>query len=947
MNNLLKLIEQGQSYWMDNLSRHMIRSGELKRRVTKEGLRGITSNPTIFNKAISGSRDYDGQIKQLVGRKKSVREIYEALTVKDVQDACDMLRPVYDESDGIDGFVSLEVSPYLAHDTEGTMAEVRRLFNAVDRPNVLIKIPGTPAGAPAIEQMLYEGINVNITLLFSIESYEAVAEAYVRALERRAAEGNPLMNVASVASFFLSRIDVLVDQLLGHLIRPEASRGKGPYPENLLGKTAVANAKLAYQSFKRTFSGDRWQTLVEKGARVQRPLWASTSTKNPLYKDIRYVEPLIGANTVNTMPEETIAAFADHGVLVPNTVEEDLDEAGQVFRDLEQVGIDIDFVTRQLMNEGVQKFIDPYDELMKTLASQRQEFLFKKGSKQSISPGSIKSSFNAALSSLDEAQFARRLFAKDPTLWSSDPGLAVSIRNRLGWLDRVDEFCRKADEIKKFALNVKRAGFKHVVLLGMGGSSLCPEVCRDTFGSAKGWPELIVLDNTSPEAVGEAASHIDIERSLFIVASKSGTTTETASFYRYFFDRLEKRVDSKAGGHFVAITDPGSPLIEEARNKKFRAVFENPEDIGGRYSALSYFGLVPMALIGIDVSEMLNNAHQMQLSCGPFIPTEVNPGVSLGTLLGMGYRHGRDKVTFVLSESVRAFGYWVEQLLAESTGKQGRGLVPVEGEPLAPPSAYSNDRVFVSISTDGGGDKSIQKKLEALERAGHPVVRITLKEKLDLGAEFYRWEFATATAGSVMGVNAFDEPNVAESKKNMVDLLDEWKQKGSFTEGQPIVENDGIKVYCDESSKWLFQGKRGSVREFLNAFLRLAKAPDYVALLAYLHRTDARHRALQTIRLKLRRRLKTPTTLGYGPRYLHSTGQLHKGGPNSGVFIMFTADSGRDLQIPGEEYGFATLQRSQALGDFRSLNDKERRVVRVHLGSDTLDGLKKISSYLS
>lgn len=371
MNPLLQLVECGQSYWMDNLTRGMIRSGALKKRVSEQGLRGITSNPAIFNKAISKSDDYDAQVQELIGEGRQVGEIYEELVVTDIQNACDLLRPVYEKSDGVDGFVSLEVSPYLAHDTEGTMNEVRRLFAKVNRPNVFIKIPGTQAGIPAIEQMLYEGVPVNITLLFSVERYEAVAEAYIRALQRRATDEKPVREVASVASFFLSRIDVLADQLLHHRLH-------NPKAEELLGKTAVANAKLAYQSFKRIFSGERWEKLKKKGACVQRPLWASTSTKNPDYSDVLYVKPLIGPNTVNTMPEETIEAFADHGVVVENSVEADLAEARQVMDDLNQMGVDLRCITWQLENEGVQKFIDPFDELMKALKDKCQQFSVKR-----------------------------------------------------------------------------------------------------------------------------------------------------------------------------------------------------------------------------------------------------------------------------------------------------------------------------------------------------------------------------------------------------------------------------------------------------------------------------------------------------------------------------------------------------------------------------------------
>jgi transaldolase/glucose-6-phosphate isomerase len=947
MKPLLELIQYGQSYWLDNLTRTMIRNGALKQRVDTQGLRGVTSNPAIFNKAISSSGDYDEQIARLVHEGRSIQDIYERLVVTDVQDACDILRPVYDASDGVDGFVSLEVSPYLAHDTEGTMHEARRLFTAVGRPNVFIKIPGTPAGVPAIEEMLYEGININVTLLFSIQSYEAVAQAYMRALERRLAEGKPVKNVASVASFFLSRIDVLVDQLLGHRVQSVVTQSDGPQPERLFGKVAVASARLAYQSFKTLFRGPSWQALQARGARVQRPLWASTSTKDPLYSDVCYVEPLIGPHTVNTMPDETIDAFAAHGVIVENSVEAELEQAQQVLRDLAAVGMDLDFVTQQLLHEGVQKFIDPFDTLMRTLASKRQAVLGERAGRQTMALGGLKSSVTATYKSLDNRQFGRRLWAHDPLLWKADARQGEAIRQRLGWLDSVETFRGQVDNIMAFAHEVRSTGVRHVVLLGMGGSSLCPEVCRETFGSAPGWPELVMLDNTDPTAIRAVEARLDLARTLFIVASKSGTTTETLSFYRYFHERVCQHVAADAGAHFIAITDPDTPLVEEARRQGFRRCFENPTDIGGRYSALSYFGLVPMALLGIDLATLLARAQHMAMSSGPFIPADASIGVSLGTLLGMAARQGRDKVTFVLSESIGAFGYWAEQLLAESTGKEGRGLIPVEGEPLGAPEVYGRDRVFVWIRTADRPDPDTEARLTTLEAAGHPVVRIVIHDALDLGAEFLRWELATATAGAILEQNPFDEPNVAESKQNTSNLLYEWQQHGVFGEDQPVLTEAGLAVYGDREQPWLPTGPQHSLSTFLQAFVDLAAAPDYLALLPYFHRTAALHQMLQRLRLAWRDRRRVATTLGYGPRYLHSTGQLHKGGPDTGVFILFTADASAELSIPGQPYGFATLQRAQALGDFRSLNTRQRRVIRIHLGSDIEGGIKRLVASLA
>lgn len=943
------MAKYGQSYWLDNLTRQKITGGELRKRLT-ESLRGITSNPSTFSKSISEGNDYDEQIRLLVSQGKSLQEIYEELTVKDIQDACDILKPVYDQTGGVDGFVSLEVSPYLAHDSEGTKNEARKFFKAVNRVNCYIKIPGTPAGVHAIEEMLYEGINVNITLLFSIKSYEEVAEAYIRALERRSAEGKPVNDVKSVASFFLSRIDVLADQLIGHKIKSGDIRNDSSKPELLFGKAAIASAKLAYQSYKRIFSGERWKKLADKGAYVQRPLWASTGIKDPLYSETYYVDPLIGRDTVNTMPEKTIEAFALNGKVSENTIEENLDEAKTVFDELKKIGLDIDFITEELLHDGIQKFIEPFDKVMIKIAGKREEFLPNPESKQTVALSSLKNATADAFKSMNLKHYSRRLFNKDPYLWKHDYENVKSINNRLGWLDSINIFLDIVNEIKAFADEIKNEGFRHIILLGMGGSSLCPEVAQKTFGNAEGFPELIVLDNTSPEAVLDVEARINLSTSLFIVPSKSGTTTETLSFYKYFYDKVKQTEAENPGKHFIAITDQGTPLEEEAKNKNFRRVFINPGNIGGRYSALSYFGLVPMGLIGINIGKLLEYALQFQNSCHPFIPAQVNPALSLGAALGIAYKHGRDKLTFIISESLSAFGDWVEQLIAESTGKEGHGLVPVIEEDTAKPEFYLSDRIFIYMYTKPDEDSALTKKVNAIEKAGHPVVKIELQDKISLGAEFLRWEVATAVAGSVIGVNPFDEPNVAESKKNTKDLLNEWKKSGSLNPGIPRIEQEDIKIFFEDSLTL-----NGTVPdEFLKYFLNLAigssekpRHPGYASILAYFLNTPQRLKTLNSIRKKIHTNLKSAVTLGFGPRYLHSTGQLHKGGGDNGVFLILTGETDKRIPIPGDDFDFNTLQMAQALGDYRSLVNKNRKVVRVHLGDKIDQNLKKIEKMIS
>ncbi len=941
METLIDLLQYGQSYWLDNLTRAKITSGELKKRVEKQGLRGITSNPSIFDKAITSSTDYDNQITALVNTGKSPTEIYDALTIKDVQDACDILLPVYEKSGGTDGFVSLEVPPYLARDTEGTNKEVRRLHSAVGKKNCLIKIPGTKEGVPAIEQMLYEGININVTLLFSVESYVAVAHAYMRAVSRRLAEGKSINGIISVASVFISRIDVLTDQLLDQYTIPTHESQNNNQAHLLSGRAGIATARICYQRFKQLFSGEQWKKLEAKGAHVQRPLWASTSNKDPIYNDLRYVNSLIGDDTINTLPDKTIAAFAKHGILQKNAIGQDLEQANELFGKLKKMDIDIAFVTQQLENEAIQKFIESYNKLISNLADKRLKFLGDQVSPQQISFSKLDAELKEAYKSIDEKQIALLLFKQDPHLWKKDAEQIKSISDRMGWLTLPDNATEKTEAIVAFTKTVKKDAYTHAVLLGMGGSSLCSEVARETYKVADGFLQLWVLDNTDPEAINYIESKIDIEKTLFIVASKSGNTQETLSFFHYFYQQLETKKIANPGANFIAITDPDTRLVKLAEEFKFRQVFINQPDLGGRYSVLSDFGLVPMALMGIDIKAMLASAKQMQ-SNSDGVPAASNPAISLGVLMGICQKNGRDKITFALSSSIASFGYWVEQLIAESTGKEGKGLIPVHGETIAAPEFYGNDRIFIRMYLPTDNNALDDKKIKALEDAGHPVVRIKVEHKIALGGEYYRWEVATAVAGVIMQINPFDQPNVEESKKNTSQLLEAWIKDGNFKISEPLFQSDNLSVYAGEKSKQLDISNCKSATDIVNAFTATAKPNDYIALLPYFMMTDERTTILQTWREQRRDQLKVATTLLNGPRYLHSTGQLHKGGPDTGLYIILIGDEKKDLAIPGEKFGFVTLHKAQALGDFHSLDAKGRRVLRIHLDENIDEQLSKL-----
>ncbi|MBS1644855.1 MAG: bifunctional transaldolase/phosoglucose isomerase [Bacteroidetes bacterium] len=945
MNKLVELLSFGQSYWLDNLSRAKIKSGELARRVATEGLRGITSNPSIFHKAITSGSDYDVQIKAEVALGKTAYQIYDALTVQDLKDACDLLRPVFEASACTDGFVSLEVSPYLARDTDTSISEAKRLHGLVNKENCLIKIPGTAEGVEAIEELLYQGININVTLLFGIPRYEEIARAYIRALQRRVKEGKPIEKIVSFASFFLSRIDVLVDSLLRSRIVPNYKATDAP--QLLIGKAGLASARLAYQSFLKVFSGSEWEQLKSKGAKVQKPLWASTSNKDPFGYDLRYVETVIGVDTVNTIPDETIEDFADHGTLVKDTVLMDITAAEAVFPALKRWGIDIDFVSQQLEDEGIVKFNEAFDDLMVALEAKRAQLLSESFATQTISGASMAKKINSAYVAMDERLAGRRLFQKDAYLWEVDPDEVKMIRENMGWVELPDISDEALKNMQAFSTQIKEEGYTSVVLLGMGGSSLCSEVARESFGSAPGYPQLLVLDNTDPAAILQVQGMLDLSKTLFIAASKSGGTQETISFFKYFYRLSQEAGVQNVGQNFIAITDAGSPLVQLAEQYHFRCSFLNPPGIGGRYSVLSDFGMLPMALMGLDVRAMMDSALQMKKSCDGQVPTASNPGLSLGAALGICQKFGKDKVTFVMSSSIGAFGYWVEQLLAESTGKEGQGLIPVNGESLVGPEFYSNDRLFVQMVLAGDDVSNDDIKLKALEQAGHPVVRIIIPNLLALGAEYYRWEVAVATSGIVMAINPFNQPNVEQSKQNTRDILKAWLNAGHFEQQVAFAETAGIKVFAGKRVAAAITPSTTAVSEFLASFEALAKAGDYVAFLPYFLKTDSRHAILESWRNRLGEARKVATTLLTGPRYLHSTGQLHKGGPDSGLYIIITGTEAQSLAIPDEDFGFGILHEAQSKGDFKSLDDKGRNVILINLGSDVDAGLAQLSTFIS
>lgn len=933
MTKIHELARLGQAIWLDYIRRSFIENGEMQKLIDL-GVRGLTSNPSIFEKAIAGSQDYDVDIERLAQSGRTAAEIYESLAIDDIRRVADLLRPLYDTSGGADGYVSLEVDPTLARNSQKTIEEARRLWQAVDRPNLMMKIPATLEGLPAITRSIADGINVNVTLIFSLQRYKAVMEAYLSGLELRQTSGKSLESIASVASFFISRLDSSVDRRLQAIIKEEgAQAGRAA---SLMGRAANANAKLAYQLFREVFESERFRRLQANGARLQRPLWASTSTKNPAYADILYVQELIGSFTVNTLPQNTLDAFLDHGE--PRlTIEEGVDLARANFEALESLGISLESVTRELEDEGVQAFADAFQALLTSIERKSSQARLKQLGFE-LQLGQAAPLVEQTLADLSAAQVVRRIWAHDHTIWQPDP---TEIRNRLGWLHVAEDMLLHVPHIEALVYAAQSAGYTQAVLLGMGGSSLAPEMFARTFPTPPGFLKLDVLDSTDPGAVLALEQRINLKHTLFIVSTKSGGTEETLSFFRYFYTRCCTELGpAQTGEHFVAITDPGSKLAQIAAEFGFRATLLNDPEIGGRYSALSYFGLLPAALAGLDIRRLLNRALAAMESCSPAARADENPGAVLGTALGALATHGKDKITLAVSPQMAGFGDWVEQLIAESTGKQGKGIVPVVGEAAGSPVEYGADRLFVCLAL--ADDAQTQPAFSDMVSLGAPLIRITLNDVYDLGGQLFIWEFATAVAGWRLHIHPFDQPNVEQAKVLARQMTNTYKKAGALPQETPALRSGEIAVFGSTSA--------ATPRQALDQFLAQARPGDYIAIQAFINPSADVQEALHELRMALRAKTRLATTLGFGPRFLHSTGQLHKGDSGNGLFIQFTASPQEDAAIPDqpgiEQSGmsFGVLVRAQAMGDLAALRENGRRTLRFHLGYHPAQAVKSLLS---
>ncbi|MEM6989066.1 MAG: bifunctional transaldolase/phosoglucose isomerase [Myxococcota bacterium] len=939
MNPLEALAEQGQSIWLDYIRRGMTRGGELQRLVG-DGLRGMTSNPSIFDEAIARSDDYADVLGDLVAAPdQDASDIYEFLALQDIREAADALRPVYDATDGVDGYVSLEVAPSLARDPDGTIEQARRLWAAAARPNVMIKVPGTPEGLPAIEVLLGEGINVNVTLIFSRGAYHSIAEAFMVGVERWIASGGEPKRLASVASFFVSRIDAEADARLEALSRRTDDEAHRAELRSLQGATAVANAKLAYEIYQRMLAAPRWRALAELGARPQRLLWASTGTKNPAYSDVKYVDELIGPDTVNTVPPHTLAAFRDHGTAT-NTLTQGVEEARETLQRLESLGVSMGELTDHLLERGVERFEDAMDGLLGTIAQlQRRHRGSRLNRLDARLPPALADAVGNAQSEWDRGENTKRLWHGDATLWTNS-----GEERWLAWLDVVDRQRKNVEHFATLTAEMAARGFEHVVVIGMGGSSLAADVLARVYGGGRGFPRVSIMDSTDPAQLQVATDALELPRTLFVVSSKSGTTLEAQLVLAHVYAAAELALGDEAPRHFLAITDPGTALEAFARTQGFWSVQHGMPDVGGRFSVFTNFGMVPAMAMGLPVIEFLEEAALMVGACGN-TPARDNPGVELGLILGAAARRGRDKLTLITTPAIAPIGAWLEQLVAESTGKDGRAIIPHEREPLLDPEAYGRDRVFVYLRLHSTPHLDQDRAVAALASAGHPVVRLDLDDAWSLSQEFFRWQVAAAVAAAVLGVNPFDQPDVEASKAATRRLLETYERRSALPGEAPLWSGQGVTVFTNEKNA---AALRGSVRDspdlaaWLQAHFSRMRPRDYVALLAYLPMTLLHERVLHDIRSVVLESTGAATCVAFGPRFLHSTGQAFKGGPNTGVFVQLTCEDARDLNIPDRKPTFSIVKAAQARGDFEVLGQRGRRVLRIHLGTDVASGLQTV-----
>ncbi|MCX7641582.1 MAG: bifunctional transaldolase/phosoglucose isomerase [Elusimicrobiales bacterium] len=898
-----KFKEIGQSIWLDSISRDMILNKTLANMIEKYDIVGLTSNPTIFENAILNSNSYDDSIQIAAKRFTKTQDIAYSLMIEDIQRTCDLLKNVYEKTNATDGFVSIEIPPTI-DDINSIIECSIKIWEMINRENLMIKIPATKNGIIAGEELLKKGINVNMTLIFSPQIYSKVADAYLSAIKWRI-ENNISGNIFSVASFFVSRIDTEVTNIFSNIINSITDIEKINEINMLKGKAAVTVSLIVYEIYLKKFYSDDFKKYKELGIKPQKLLWASTSTKEPLMKDSYYLDELCLPYTINTAPQQTIYAFFEHGSINDEKIETRISQAHNIYEKIESFGVNWEKVYEKLLMEGIKKFISSYNNILKAIENK-----IKNISSQKITMQIYNAPIKDLITKIEKENFIKRLFLKDVTLWKKDIQDIKTIKNSLGWLEIPNKIKEKLIEIESFRDEIIKEGFRDVVLLGMGGSSLASEVIVNVFGQNKKI-KFYVLDSTNPDWINRIIKNIKLEKTIFIVSSKSGTTLETISHLKYIFNLLKNKV-KKPGKSFVAITDKNTPLEQIATKYKFRKIFINPSDIGGRFSVFSYFGLVPASFTQANLSKLITNAQNAMSE----LNKDNSPGIVLGAFLGLSYLNGKDKLTLIVPKKLQRFGLWVEQLIAESTGKEGKGILPIIDYEIYEPSSYSNDRCFVVITLKNFPEN--EEKINQIIKSGHPLLKIYLDDIYDIAKEFYRWEIATALCGHIMKINPFDQPDVQFTKEFTQKILKSEKIKLI-----PQINTSKINIYTANI-------KNIKEKYILWDIINNTNDNGYIAFCAYIDENTKNTMLLEKIKRLIIEKTSIPTITVYGPRYLHSIGQLFKGGKNSGTFIILTSKPKKDIKILGEDLSFKKICISQAQGDFLAMMKKGRKCIMIH-----------------
>jgi len=916
MNVHERLQALGVSIWLRGVRRDLLDAGALAGRLAAGEIQGAIADPGIFSEGLVSGEMYTASIRPLAQAGWPAERVLETIRVDDVRAAADLLLPLYERTNGEDGYVVLDVSPASLRDHARTMEEARWLWASVNRPNLMVGIPVSGATLSAIEEVTAEGINVHAFGLFSLERYAEALEARSRGLEARLARGDSIHHVASVASFSLTRLDAHLDGRLLELTAPGGAIGERA--QSLLHRSGIALAKLVHAQFRAAIASERFLPLSQRGARPQRLMWSIAPSGQAGRDASAALRELAGAHTVLSLPPEALPLDPVLALDEP-TIDHDLSAARGVLDALESLGISMTAVSEFLESEGLARLSATFDEIGERMRASLKSL---RGEIAGLAP-----LLPEVISRLDAEALARRLWQGDPGLWVDPARQAEEVRGRLGWLHLPQASEASLSDLARFAAELRQAGFRQAVLLGMGGSSLAPDVFRRALGRGQGL-RLHVLDSTDPAAILEISRLAPPAETLYVVASKSGTTAEPLALLEHFWAEAAEQLGAAAPAHFAAITDPGTPLERLARERGFRRVFLGPPDVGGRFSALSIFGLLPAALLGLDLEALLRGGARMAHACGPKAEAARNPGVFLGAILAAGARSGHPKLTILADPEIAPLADWIEQLVAESSGKEGRGILPIVGEPPGAAKSYGKDRLLVYLRLTG----SLDSRVGSYAQSGLPVAVLDCAEgSSGLGAEFFRWEVATAVACHALGVNAFDQPDVQRAKSRTNDLLKAYTRRGILPSPPVLWEGSGLRLAGDREQPGPPPGS--DLRGFAAWLLMQLDPGKGLALLAYLHQKPALERRLAALRKTLRHRLGISTTLGFGPRYLHSTGQIHKGGPDDQVFLIITAKPEGDVPIPGAGYSFGVLERAQAVGDLQALLERGRRAFGLQLDS--------------